>query len=74
VYPNHLFFQIVSISSINIIDGAVAFALAKSSLTLAAHIHTNSSINSDQEAAKKGTPASHATALAKRVFQLPGGQ
>jgi hypothetical protein len=57
-----------------IIEGAVAFAFVKSSLTLAAHIQTSSSINSEPDAAKNGTPASQAIALASNVFQLPGGQ
>ncbi len=63
-----------SISSIKIIDGAAVLALVKSSLTLAAHIPTSISINSDPDAEKKGTFASHATALAKSVFPDPGGQ
>jgi hypothetical protein len=57
-----------------IIDGAAALALVKSSRTLAAHIHTSISINSDQLAEKNGTLASHATALANNVFHDPGGQ
>lgn len=45
-----------------------AFALPKSSLTLAAHIPTSISINSDPETEKKGTLDSPATALASKVF------
>lgn len=56
-----------------IIAGDAALAFLNNSLTLAAHIHTNISINSDQEAEKNGTPASPATALANKVFPEPGG-
>jgi hypothetical protein len=63
-----------SISSMKMIDGAAAFALVKSSRTLAAHIPTSISINSDPLAEKNGTLASHATALASSVFPHPGGQ
>ena len=49
-----------------------ARALVKSDLTLDAPIPTNISINSDHDAEKKATPASPATALAKRVFPTPG--
>lgn len=48
-------------------QGAFFLASAKSSLTLAAPLPTYSSTNSDAEAAKKGTPASPATALAART-------
>jgi hypothetical protein len=68
VYQDHLFFQIASISSIKIIALQTAFALPKSSLTLAAPIPTNISINSEPDAEKKGTLDSHATALASNVF------
>jgi hypothetical protein len=44
------------------------------SLTLAAHIPTNISINSEPEAEKNGTDASHATALANNVFPDQGDQ
>lgn len=57
-----------------IIDGAPALALLNNSLTLAAHIPTSISMNSDQLAEKKGTFASPATALANSVFPDPGGQ
>ncbi len=57
-----------------IIEGAHAFALLNNSLTLAAHIPTSISINSDPLAEKNGTSASPATALANNVFPDPGGQ
>jgi hypothetical protein len=57
-----------SISSIKIIALHTALALPKSSLTFAAHIPTNISINSEPEAEKKGTFDSHATALANSVL------
>jgi hypothetical protein len=41
---------------------------------LAAHIQTNISINSEPEAEKNGTFASHATALANKVFPDHGCQ
>jgi hypothetical protein len=47
-------------------------ACSKSFLTLLAPIPTSISINSDPEAEKKATPASPATALARRVFPPPG--
>ena len=43
------------------------------SLTLEAPTPTNISTKSDPEIEKKGTFASPATALAKRVFPVPGG-
>jgi len=48
------------------------FAFPKSSLTLAAHIPTSISINSDPETEKNGTLDSPATALASKVFPEPG--
>jgi len=50
----------------------VAFALPNNSLTLAAHIPTSISINSDPETEKNGTLDSPATALASKVFPDPG--
>jgi len=47
-------------------------ALPNNSLTLAAHIPTSISINSDHEAEKNGTFASQATALARRVLPDQG--
>jgi len=41
---------------------------------LAAHIQTSISINSDHDTEKNGTEASHATALANKVFQDQGCQ
>jgi len=49
-----------------------AFALPNNSLTLAAHIPTSISINSEPETEKKGTSDSPATALANKVFPEPG--
>ena len=63
-----------SISSIKIIALPAAFALPNSSLTLAAHIPTSISINSEPETLKKGTFDSPATALARSVLPLPGSQ
>ena len=63
---------IASISSIKMIALPAAFALLKSSLTLAAHMPTSISINSDPETEKNGTLASHATALANNVLPEPG--
>jgi len=68
VYPTPLFLPIASISSIKMIALPAAFAFPKSSLTLAAHIPTSISINSEPEAEKNGTFDSHATALASNVF------
>jgi hypothetical protein len=68
-----LFLPTASISSIKIIEGAFSLAYANSSLTLLAPKPTNISTNSEPETEKKGTPASPATALAKRVFPVPGG-
>jgi hypothetical protein len=56
-----------------IIDGADFFAFVNNSLTFAAHIQTSISINSEPDAEKNGTHASHATALASNVFHAPGG-
>lgn len=53
-----------SSSSMKMTQGAFFLASANSSLTRAAPRPTNSSTNSLAEAAKKGTPASPATALA----------
>jgi hypothetical protein len=74
VYQTPLFFQIASISSIKIIALPATLACSKSFLTLAAHIQTNISINSDHDAEKKATQASQATALARSVFQDHGAQ
>ena len=71
--PLSLFFPMVSISSMNTMQGAFSEACLKRSLTLLAPIPTNISTNSDPEMEKKGTFASPATALARRVFPVPGG-
>ena len=68
-----LFLPIASISSMNTIQGAFSLACLNKSLTLAAPIPTNISINSDPEIEKNGTPASPATALARSVLPVPGG-
>mmetsp|Transcript_21046 Transcript_21046/g.31769 ORF Transcript_21046/g.31769 Transcript_21046/m.31769 type:complete len:203 (+) Transcript_21046:1754-2362(+) len=55
------------------IHGAFFFACAKISRTRDAPTPTNISTNSEPEMEMKGTPASPATALAKRVLPVPGG-
>ena len=67
------FFPMVSISSINTIQGAFSFACLKRSRTFAAPMPTNISTNSEPEMEKKGTSASPATACASSVFPVPGG-
>ena len=61
-----------SISSINIIQGACFLPCSNISLTLEAPTPTNISTKSDPDILKKGTPASPATALANKVFPVPG--
>ena len=56
-----------------IMQGAFFFACSNKSLTLAAPAPTKSSTNSEPEMMKKGTSASPATALERRVFPVPGG-
>ena len=51
----------------------VFFPCSNMSLTLDAPTPTNISTKSEPEIVKKGTPASPATALAKRVLPVPGG-
>ena len=53
--------------------GAAFFACSNRSRTRAAPTPTNISTKSDPEMEKKGTPASPATALASKVFPVPGG-
>lgn len=53
--------------------GAFFFASANRSRTREAPTPTNISINSAAEIAMKGTPASPATAFARRVLPVPGG-
>ena len=68
-----LFLPTASISSMKIIEGAFERAFLKRSRTLEAPTPTNISTKSLPEIEKKGTPASPATALAKRVLPVPGG-
>jgi hypothetical protein len=56
-----------------IIEGAFCLAFLKRSRTLEAPTPTNISTKSLPEIEKKGTPASPATAFAKRVLPVPGG-
>ncbi len=56
----------------NIIQGAFFFPWANRSLTREAPTPTNISTKSDPEIVKKGTPASPATALDRRVLPVPG--
>ena len=62
-----------SISSMKTIQGAFSLACLKRSLTLEAPTPTNISTKSEPDIEKKGTLASPATALARRVFPVPGG-
>ncbi len=55
------------------IQGALDLACSNKSRTREAPTPTNISTNSEPEIEKKGTPASPATALAKRVLPVPGG-
>ena len=63
---------IASISSMKIIAGDLSLACLKRSLTREAPTPTNISTKSEPESEKKGTLASPATALAKRVLPVPG--
>ena len=63
----------VSISSMNTMQGAFSLACLNRSRTLAAPRPTNISTNSEPEMEKNGTPASPATAFARRVLPVPGG-
>mmetsp|Transcript_3731 Transcript_3731/g.6370 ORF Transcript_3731/g.6370 Transcript_3731/m.6370 type:complete len:249 (+) Transcript_3731:1355-2101(+) len=75
--PANLFFPrarpMASISSMKMMQGAFSFAFLKRSRTRDAPTPTNISTNSDPEIEKKGTPASPAMALARRVLPVPGG-
>ncbi len=62
-----------SISSINMIHGAFFLPCRKRSLTRLAPTPTNISTKSEPDMEKNGTPASPATARARRVFPVPGG-
>ena len=55
-----------------IMQGALAFAFSNMSRTRAAPTPTNISTKSDPLMKKKGTFASPAIALARRVFPVPG--
>jgi hypothetical protein len=54
-------------------QGAFFLAIANISLTLAGPTPTNISWNSEPETEMKGTLASPAVALARRVLPVPGG-
>ena len=71
--PPSRFLPMVSISSMNTIQGALSLACLKRSRTLAAPMPTNISTNSEPDMEKNGTWASPATALARRVLPVPGG-
>ena len=62
-----------SISSINTMQGAFSLACRKRSRTRDAPTPTNISTKSLPDIEKNGTLASPATALARRVFPVPGG-
>ena len=67
------FLPMVSISSMNTIQGAFSLACLNRSRTLAAPMPTNISTNSEPEMEKNGTWASPATAFARSVLPVPGG-
>mmetsp|Transcript_17044 Transcript_17044/g.39390 ORF Transcript_17044/g.39390 Transcript_17044/m.39390 type:complete len:200 (+) Transcript_17044:2143-2742(+) len=73
ICPRPLDLPIASISSIKIIQGALLLALLNRSLTRAAPTPTNISTKSDPDKEKNATLASPATALANKVFPVPGG-
>mmetsp|Transcript_98 Transcript_98/g.207 ORF Transcript_98/g.207 Transcript_98/m.207 type:complete len:305 (-) Transcript_98:719-1633(-) len=62
-----------SISSMKMMQGALALAFSNRSRTRLAPTPTNSSTNSEAAQEKKGVLASPATALASKVFPVPGG-
>mmetsp|Transcript_23240 Transcript_23240/g.54826 ORF Transcript_23240/g.54826 Transcript_23240/m.54826 type:complete len:220 (-) Transcript_23240:656-1315(-) len=62
-----------SISSMKMMQGAFFFACPKMSRTRDAPTPTNISTNSEPLMEMKGTPASPATAFARRVLPVPGG-
>ena len=66
-------FPIASISSMKMMHGAFSPACLNRSRTFAAPMPTNIWTNSDPDIEKNGTFASPATALAIRVFPVPGG-
>ena len=57
----------------NMMQGAFSLAVLKRSRTREAPTPTNISTKSEPDSEKKGTLASPATALAKRVLPVPGG-
>lgn len=69
----HLLRPTASISSINIIEGAEAFAYLNSCLTLDAPTPTNFYTNSLPLVEKNATLAYPAHAFANNVFPVPGG-
>ena len=62
-----------SISSMKMMQGLDCLACSNRSRTRDAPTPTNISTKSDPEIEKKGTPASPATARARRVLPVPGG-
>ena len=66
-------FPMASISSINTIHGAICCACLNRSLTRDAPTPTYISTKAEPDREKNGTFASPATALASRVFPVPGG-
>ncbi|MPN37286.1 hypothetical protein SDC9_184802 [bioreactor metagenome] len=71
--PAPLWRPTASISSINTMQGLFFLAVSNKSRTRLAPTPTNISTKSEPEMEKKDTPASPATALAKRVLPVPGG-
>ena len=71
--PAPLCLPTASISSIKTIHGECFFACSNISRTLEAPTPTNISTKSEPEIVKNGTLASPATALASKVFPVPGG-
>ena len=62
-----------SISSMKMMQGAFSFAWRKRSRTRDAPTPTNISTKSEPLMEKNGTPATPATAFARRVLPVPGG-
>lgn len=71
--PPPLFLPTASISSMKRMQGAFFLAMENMSLTRAGPTPTNISRNSEPLTVMKGTLASPAVALARRVFPVPGG-
>ena len=70
--PSDLFEPIASISSMNIIAGAIFLAFSNNFLTLDAPSPANISVNSEPLIEINGTSASPAIAFAIRVLPVPG--